>query len=131
MAYFIYRTVTTTKYTKKEILSVYKRETFVFLEWTGVIETLSAEPEATVLAIKLRPHIKDLLISYLNHILSIPHTHHLVKYFLNFLFVRLVKTSPPREGSYMVTSWMTDLNPRPIDYKSIALPTELIQQIKD
>ncbi len=28
---------------------------------------------------------------------------------------------------YYLWSWWTDLNPRPIDYKSIALPTELHQ----
>lgn len=66
MACFIYRSVTTTKYTKGETFHVFMRETNVSLEWTGVIETLSAEPEATVLAVKLRPHIKDLFISYLN-----------------------------------------------------------------
>ena len=34
-----------------------------------------------------------------------------------------------REFSHMKWSWWTDLNPRPADYKSAALPTELHQRI--
>ena len=48
MAYFIYRSVTTTKYTKGETFHVFMRETNVSLEWEGGVEPLSAEPEATV-----------------------------------------------------------------------------------
>ena len=34
-------------------------------------------------------------------------------------------------NSRLVWSWWTDLNPRPADYKSAALPTELHQRISD
>ncbi len=34
-----------------------------------------------------------------------------------------------RSGNLPLWSWWTDLNPRPIDYKSIALPTELHQHL--
>ena len=80
MADFIYRSVTTTKYTKGETFHVFMRETNVSLEWAGVIETLSPEPEAGVLAIKLRPHFKDLFVFQLYE-LSISHSISFVKSF--------------------------------------------------
>src|ERR1017187_9237687 len=39
--------------------------------------------------------------------------------------------SPPPAGKYVAWSWRRDLNPRPSDYKSDALPTELRQQIRE
>ena len=39
--------------------------------------------------------------------------------------------SPPPAGKYVSWSWRRDLNPRPSDYKSDALPTELRQQIRE
>ena len=36
-----------------------------------------------------------------------------------------------REISHAPQSWWTDLNPRPIDYKSIALPAELHQRMSE
>ena len=49
--------------------------------------------------------------------------------------LRHYKPSPPPDGefvpSFILWSWRRDSNPRPSDYKSDALPTELRQQIRD
>ena len=49
--------------------------------------------------------------------------------------LRHYKPSPPPDGefvpSFILWSWRRDSNPRPSDYKSDALPTELRQQFRD
>ena len=54
-----------------------------------------------------------------------------IRKFPNKIFVELVKTATPREGFYILPSTKRESNSQPADYKSAALPIELLVHIKE